>query len=108
MPIGVAFRPLWRRLYACASPRAWTPSGSTPPARPPARPPAARAFDPHNELLYRDIMRLQQQLGHLDAIPRTLTLLTTRLTEIDETPTAQVLELATCLQQRRRDTATVR
>jgi hypothetical protein len=28
----------------------------------------ARAFDPHNELLYRDIMRLQHRLGHLDAI----------------------------------------
>ncbi|HEX8866300.1 MAG TPA: BTAD domain-containing putative transcriptional regulator, partial [Lentzea sp.] len=39
----------------------------------------ARAFDPHNELLYRDIMRLQERLGQLDAIPRTLTLLTTRL-----------------------------
>jgi DNA-binding SARP family transcriptional activator len=68
----------------------------------------ARAFDPHNELLYRDIMRLQQQLGHLDAIPRTITLLTTRLTEIDETPTTQILELAARLQQRSRDTATVR
>ena len=68
----------------------------------------ARTFDPHNELLYRDIMRLQQQLGHLDAIPRTITLLTTRLTEIDETPTTQILELATRLQQRRCDTATVR
>jgi hypothetical protein len=68
----------------------------------------ARAVDPHNELLYRDIMRPQQQLGHLDAIPRTITLLTTRLTEIDETPTTQILELATHLQQRRRDTATMR
>ncbi|TVT52026.1 transcriptional regulator, partial [Amycolatopsis rhizosphaerae] len=46
---------------------------------------AARAFDPHNELLYRDIMRLQEQLGQLDAIPRTLTLLTKRMAEIDET-----------------------
>ncbi|MGH3782080.1 MAG: BTAD domain-containing putative transcriptional regulator [Pseudonocardiaceae bacterium] len=60
----------------------------------------ARAFDPHNELLYRDILRLQQRLGHLDAIPRTIALLTTRLAEIDETPTAQTLELATRLQQR--------
>ncbi|HEX5144470.1 MAG TPA: hypothetical protein VFW21_11450 [Mycobacterium sp.] len=59
----------------------------------------ARAFDPHNELLYRDIMRLQQRLGHLDAIPRTLALLSTRLAEIDETPTAQILDLATRLQQ---------
>jgi DNA-binding SARP family transcriptional activator len=60
----------------------------------------ARAFDPHNELLYRDIMRLQHRLGHLDAIPRTLALLTTRLAEIDENPTAQALELAARLQQR--------
>ncbi|MGH3857124.1 MAG: BTAD domain-containing putative transcriptional regulator [Pseudonocardiaceae bacterium] len=60
----------------------------------------ARVFDPHNELLYRDIMRLQQRLGHLDAIPRTLTLLITRLAEIDETPTPQALALAAGLQQR--------
>lgn len=60
----------------------------------------ARAFDPHNELLYRDIMRLQHRLGHLDAIPRTLSLLSTRLAEIEETPTAQALELAARLQQR--------
>ena len=60
----------------------------------------ARAFDPHNELLYRDIMRLQHRLGHLDAIARTLALLTTRLAEIDESPTAQTLELAARLQQR--------
>jgi DNA-binding SARP family transcriptional activator len=62
----------------------------------------ARTFDPHNELLYRDIMRLQHRLGHLDAIPRTLALLTARLTEIDESPTAQILELAARLQQRNR------
>jgi DNA-binding SARP family transcriptional activator len=60
----------------------------------------ARTFDPHNELLYRDIMRLQHRLGQLDAIPRTLALLTTRLTEIDDSPTAQTLELAARLQQR--------
>jgi DNA-binding SARP family transcriptional activator len=60
----------------------------------------ARAFDPHNELLYRDIMRLQEKLGHLDAIPRTLTLLTTRLAEIDEAPTAHAVGLAARLQQR--------
>lgn len=59
----------------------------------------ARAFDPHNELLYRDIMRLQHRLGHLDAIPRTLSLLSTRLAEIEETPTAQALELAARLQR---------
>jgi DNA-binding SARP family transcriptional activator len=60
----------------------------------------ARAFDPHNELLYRDIMRLQERLGQLDAIPRTLTLLTTRLAEVDATPTAQARALADQLRQR--------
>ncbi|MFB9729760.1 BTAD domain-containing putative transcriptional regulator [Haloechinothrix salitolerans] len=60
----------------------------------------ARAFDPHNELLYRDIMRLQERLGQLDAIPRTLTLLTTRLAEVDATPTPQARGLAARLEQR--------
>ncbi|MFF0147028.1 DNA-binding SARP family transcriptional activator [Amycolatopsis sulphurea] len=63
----------------------------------------ARAFDPHNELLYRDIMRLQERLGQLDAIPRTLTLLTTRLAEIDVTPTPQARGLAARLGQRHED-----
>lgn len=61
----------------------------------------ARAFDPHNELLYRDIMRLQERLGRLDAIPRTLTLLTTRLAEIDDQPTEHAVGLAARLQERR-------
>ena len=64
----------------------------------------ARAFDPHNELLYRDIMRLQERLGRLDAIPRTLTLLTTRLAEVDDRPTPQAIGLATRLQQRHETT----
>ncbi|MBA8926880.1 DNA-binding SARP family transcriptional activator [Kutzneria viridogrisea] len=61
----------------------------------------ARAFDPHNELLYRDIMRLQERLGQLDAIPRTLTLLTTRLAEVNEQPTPQARGLAARLGGRR-------
>lgn len=64
----------------------------------------ARAFDPHNELLYRDIMRLQERLGQLDAIPRTLTLLTTRLAELDDRPTEQAIQLAARLRQRHDDT----
>ncbi|WP_245950694.1 BTAD domain-containing putative transcriptional regulator [Saccharothrix carnea] len=60
----------------------------------------ARAFDPHNELIYRDIMRLQERLGQLDAIPRTLTLLTTRLAEIDDRPTHQTVDLADRLRRR--------
>ncbi|MFD1044149.1 BTAD domain-containing putative transcriptional regulator [Kibdelosporangium lantanae] len=59
----------------------------------------ARSFDPHNELLYRDIMRLQRRLGRLEAIPRTLSLLTTRLTEIDQTPNDETRILAEALQQ---------
>ncbi|NKQ59015.1 transcriptional regulator [Amycolatopsis sp. K13G38] len=70
----------------------------------------ARAFDPHNETVYRDIMRLQGRLGQFDAIPRTLTLLATRLAEIDETPSEQAIALATQLRQRPQltDTATQR
>ncbi|MBN6034154.1 BTAD domain-containing putative transcriptional regulator [Amycolatopsis sp. 195334CR] len=60
----------------------------------------ARAFDPHNELLYRDIMRLQHTLGRHDAISRTLTLLRTRLTEVDTTPTADTIDLAQRLRAR--------
>ncbi|MFT7837736.1 BTAD domain-containing putative transcriptional regulator [Saccharothrix sp. BKS2] len=63
----------------------------------------ARAFDPHNELIYRDIMRLQERLGQPDAIPRTLTLLTTRLAEIKDQPTPQTVDLAERL-RRRHDT----
>ncbi|NIH83746.1 BTAD domain-containing putative transcriptional regulator [Amycolatopsis granulosa] len=60
----------------------------------------ARAFDPHNELIYRDIMRLQGRLGQLDAIPRTLTLLTTRLAEVDDQPSPQTIGLCERLQRR--------
>ncbi|MEU4252467.1 BTAD domain-containing putative transcriptional regulator [Amycolatopsis sp. NPDC026612] len=59
---------------------------------------SARDFDPHNELLYRDIMRLEHNLGRHDAIPRTLRLLEARLAEIDETPTPATIELAERLQ----------
>ena len=63
----------------------------------------ARAFDPHNELLYRDIMRLQERLGLIDAIPRTLTLLTTRLAEVNSRPSEHAIGLATRLRQRHDD-----
>ncbi|EWM12036.1 BTAD domain-containing putative transcriptional regulator [Kutzneria sp. 744] len=53
----------------------------------------ARAFDPHNEALYRDIMQLQGQLGQHDAVVRTMTLLTARLAEIDDRPTARTIEV---------------
>ncbi|WP_026468125.1 hypothetical protein [Amycolatopsis balhimycina] len=60
---------------------------------------AARDFDPHNELLYRDIMRLEHTLGRHDAIARTLRLLEARIAEIDETPTAATIELAQRLRE---------
>jgi DNA-binding SARP family transcriptional activator len=59
----------------------------------------ARDFDPHNELLYRDIMRLEHNLGRHAAIARTLRLLEARLAEIDETPTTATIELAERLQE---------
>jgi DNA-binding SARP family transcriptional activator len=60
---------------------------------------SARDVDPHNELLYRDIMRLEHNLGRHDAIARTLRLLEARLAEIDETPTTATIELAERLQK---------
>jgi DNA-binding SARP family transcriptional activator len=59
----------------------------------------ARAFDPHNELLYRDIMRMQHALGRHDGISRTLTLLQTRLDEVDLRPTADTVDLARRLRE---------
>jgi DNA-binding SARP family transcriptional activator len=60
----------------------------------------AREFDPYNEALYRDIMRLQERLGQYDAIPRTLSLLTTRVAEINESPSDQAVALASGLRRR--------
>ncbi|WP_306750757.1 hypothetical protein [Saccharothrix yanglingensis] len=65
----------------------------------------AWTFDPHNELICRDIMRLQERLGQLDAIPRTLTLLTSRLAEVDDRPTPRVISLADRLRHRDDTTA---
>ncbi|KAA5825438.1 LysM peptidoglycan-binding domain-containing protein [Saccharopolyspora hirsuta] len=60
----------------------------------------ATRFDPYNEHLYRDIMRLQDRLGAHDAIPRTLTLLQARLREIDLAPAPETVAIAQALQQR--------
>ena len=57
-------------------------------------------LNPYNELLYRDMMRLQARLRRLDAIPRTLTLLTTRLAELDEHPSPHTVQLAQHLSRR--------
>ncbi|ASO21605.1 DNA-binding SARP family transcriptional activator [Actinoalloteichus hoggarensis] len=61
----------------------------------------ARTIDPHNDLLYRDIMRLQHRLDRPEAIARTLALLTTRLAEIGETPSRETRVLAARLQHHR-------
>jgi len=54
----------------------------------------ARSLDPYNEQLYRDIMRLQHRLGRVSSIGHTLALLTTQLTEIDQTPEPPTITLA--------------
>ncbi|QIZ37898.1 LysM peptidoglycan-binding domain-containing protein [Saccharopolyspora sp. ASAGF58] len=60
----------------------------------------ATGFDPYNEHLYRDIMRLQDRLGIHDGIPRTLALLEVRLRDIDCEPAPETQTLATALQHR--------
>jgi two-component SAPR family response regulator len=58
----------------------------------------ARALDRYNEAIYRDIARFQAHLRRYDAIPRTLTLLTTTLAEIDEEPSRETVVLCDLLQ----------
>ncbi|MEV4648336.1 hypothetical protein [Saccharopolyspora sp. NPDC049357] len=60
----------------------------------------ARLLNPENEDIYRDIMRVQAELGLTDAISRTLHLLTTTLAEIGERPDSSTLALARTLQVR--------
>jgi len=62
----------------------------------------ARLLDRYNEDIYRDIMRVQAELGLIDAIPRTLALLATTLGDNNEHPTAETVALAHALQSRRR------
>lgn len=61
----------------------------------------ARLLNPENEDIYRDIMRVQAQLGLTDAISRTVQLLTTTLADIGERPDPNTLTLARALQARR-------
>ncbi len=58
----------------------------------------ARTLDRYNEAIYRDIARFQAHLRRYDAIPRTLTLLTTTLAEIDEEPSRETVGLCDFLQ----------
>ena len=60
----------------------------------------ACTFDPLNEQIYCSIMRTQRRLGRLDAIGRTMALLTVRLAEIGESPARETSTLAETLQLR--------
>ncbi len=60
----------------------------------------ARLLNPENEDIYRDIMRVQAELGLTDAISRTHHLLTTTLAEFGERPDPSTLALARTLQVR--------
>ncbi|WP_405135092.1 hypothetical protein [Nocardia sp. NBC_01388] len=51
-------------------------------------------IDPHNEHLYRDMMRLHARLGEHHAIADTLALLTRRLASIGEKPSRDTRDLA--------------
>ncbi|RKT86411.1 DNA-binding transcriptional activator of the SARP family [Saccharopolyspora antimicrobica] len=59
----------------------------------------ARRLNPENEAIYRDIMRVQAELGMSDAISRTVQLLTTALADIGERPARSTLTLARALQE---------
>ncbi|MCI2420079.1 hypothetical protein MOQ72_21795 [Saccharopolyspora sp. K220] len=65
----------------------------------------ARLLNPENEDIYRDIIRVQAKLGHIDAISRTINLLTTTLADIGERPDPSTLTLARALQARHHRTA---
>ncbi|MEV5542039.1 LysM peptidoglycan-binding domain-containing protein [Saccharopolyspora shandongensis] len=64
----------------------------------------ARLLNPENEAIYRDIMRVQAELGLTDAISRTVHLLATNLAEIGERPNPSTLTLARTLQTRHQQT----
>lgn len=61
----------------------------------------ARRLDPYNEAIYRDIVRVQARLGQHAAIPRTLALLTSTLTELDQRPSRDTIALCEFLQRPR-------
>lgn len=60
---------------------------------------SARDWDPYNEEIYQDIMRLLAKIGQHGGINRTLQLLTIRLTEISAWPSAETTALADALQR---------
>ncbi|MGW5520684.1 bacterial transcriptional activator domain-containing protein, partial [Nocardia africana] len=58
----------------------------------------AAETDPYNEALWQDILRLHAKLGEYDALTRTYTLLSRKLTEIDATPSRETQQLLHHLQ----------
>ncbi|MFI9509041.1 hypothetical protein [Nocardia sp. NPDC052566] len=60
----------------------------------------ALAIDPHNEDVFRDLMKLQARHGQIHAIDSTLEILTRRLKELDEEPSSETLALVSALHQR--------
>ncbi|MBV7706479.1 winged helix-turn-helix domain-containing protein [Nocardia nova] len=58
----------------------------------------AAETDPYNEALWQDILRLHAKLGEYDALTRTYTLLSSKLTEIDATPSRETQRLLHHLQ----------
>lgn len=59
----------------------------------------ARQLDPYNEAIYRDLMRMQARLGQHDSIPRTLHLLATSMSDLDQRPARDTLSLADALRR---------
>lgn len=59
----------------------------------------ARMLDQYNENIYRDIIRTHARLGQHDAIPRTLALLRSALSDLDQQPTDETVEIASTLQR---------
>jgi DNA-binding SARP family transcriptional activator len=57
----------------------------------------ALTHDPYNEYTYQQIMRLQAAQGRLDAVRRTLALLTARLADLHAEPAASTRQLTASL-----------
>ncbi|MCE7007087.1 hypothetical protein LWC34_30295 [Kibdelosporangium philippinense] len=63
---------------------------------------SVRKLNPYNESIYRDIIRVQARLGQVEAVERTLRLLTTTLNQVGEKPTPETVNLAELLHRRNR------
>jgi len=54
----------------------------------------ALELDPHNDAIWRDVLRLHARLGEFGTIDRSLAVLTHKLAEIGEKPSREIRELA--------------